>query len=554
MKKAALRRWALPLVGLLGTGCSIDERSPGVQTDTGVGMLGGTTDQMPSAAGNASPAGPPSSAGAGGADATGNMSRGGGDSSNTPSLAAAGSAAATPGGQSPGEPATPAGVCADGQLIDFDTVYEAVAADLGAAASADAPFFRYLTLSNRFDSTGCSGTALDVDRRALTKLVNMLSLGSTATAPVAIDTERTMYRLDERNYQWNRSITVNGQTFADLWEAAVAANPFAVEFSGSSADPAKAAAGTTVPVMLADSFLDTVATGDLYYASIGVTRGDAIDTFISTGLGVDAAGNLANGTQVRAGTTKSSVQRQDVVVQGDAVRVGQGRLWQAFNIDPAQSIFETPLGLETGGREAIFTLPNGMMAFLIADATGAIAIDSEVLLDTQQANLRAIASISCSSCHSRGLIPVVDEVSSVSLANAETLGLNDDQVQRLQDVYRTPAEFAQVMATDSLSYQTALGQLQLSTMDADPVAAAFVQFDKDLALSDAAGDFGMTPMELSANLNVLEPTLAVLGTSVLDRDDFARFYVDSLCILSLALDNQPAAAQCDAAARAAAAP
>jgi len=509
---------------------------------------------------NADNASPTSTAGA--ADAAGagaNANTGGsdaGDSNGTPSLTAAGSAA-TPGRQSPSEPATPSEACVKaGQLLDFDALYEAISADLRAAASTDARFLRYLTLSNRFNS-GCNGPALEADRQALTKLVNMLSLSSAATAPLAIDPERTIYRLDERNYRWNRSITVNGQTFADLWEAAIAANPFAVEFTGTSADSAKAAAGTTVPVMFADSFLDTTATGDLYYASIGVTAGGSIDTFIATELGIDVASDLANGTQIRAGTTKSRVLRQDVLVQGDARGAGQGRLWQSFSVDPNLSagIFAAPLGLQGGSREAIFSLPNGMMAFLIADATGNIALASDVLVDAQQNDLRAIASVSCSSCHADGLISVIDEVAPATLPNVAALGLDSNQVQQLQDVYRAPAEFSQAITSDNLTYQAALGLLQLPTMGADPVAAAFSRFDRDLSLSDAAGDLGVTPARLRANLNLLAPALAVLGTLTLDRDDFAQFYVDSLCNLSIVLENQPTRAQCDdAAARAASAP
>jgi mono/diheme cytochrome c family protein len=341
-----------------------------------------------------------------------------------------------------------------------------------------------------------------------------------------------------------------------VWEAAIAANPFAVEFAGTSADPAKAAAGTTVPVMLADSFLDTVAAGELYYASIGIPTGQAIDSFISTGLGIDVASDLANGTQIRAATSKSRVQRQDLLVQEDAQAGGKGTLWQAFNLttDLTQSAFSVQLGIESGSREAIFTLPNGMLAFLVADDTGKIAIASDVLLDTQRADLRAIASVSCSACHSPGLITVVDEVSPATLPNVAALGLSSDQVQQLQAVYRTPAEFAQAIDRDNLIYQAALARLQLSATDPDPVAAAFNQFNKDLGLSDAAGDLGVTPASLRVNLDLLPAALAVLGTGTLTRDDFARLYVDSLCRISIALDNQPAPAQCEAAARAASAP
>src|SRR4051812_34420260 len=47
MMKSALRRWGLPLVGLWGVGCSVDDRFPDVASNMGVDRLEGTSDEMP---------------------------------------------------------------------------------------------------------------------------------------------------------------------------------------------------------------------------------------------------------------------------------------------------------------------------------------------------------------------------------------------------------------------------------------------------------------------------------------------------------------------------
>ena len=78
------------------------------------------------------------------------------------------------------------------------------------------------------------------------------------------------------------------------------------------------------------------------------------------------------------------------------------------------NIFEDPFGFQPGGTEAIFTLPNGMLGFIIADENDRIVEDSDILLDTNQNNFRAITSVSCANCHATGFIPVVDEVGSDS--------------------------------------------------------------------------------------------------------------------------------------------
>jgi hypothetical protein len=200
----------------------------------------------------------------------------------------------------------------------------------------------------------------------------------------------------------------------------------------------------------------------------------------------------------------------------------------------------------------MFTLPNGMFGFIIADAAGAIVEDSDVLLDTSQNNFRAITSISCSTCHALGLIPVVDEVRDIALANAAAIPLSPAEVASVEAIYVSPVEFARQASEDSQSfYQRALQLAGLPTTGGDPVSSVFLRFDQDMRLADAAGDLGLTPSDLQQNLNLLHPTLGALASGLLDRDDFTGLFVDSLCQLSTPLENQPAPAVCDAAAAAA---
>jgi hypothetical protein len=83
--------------------------------------------------------------------------------------------------------------------------------------------------------------------------------------------------------------------------------------------------------------------------------------------------------------------------------------------------------------------------------------DSDILFDTNQNNFRAVTAVSCSNCHAQGLIPVVDEVREIALANARTIGLNADEVEQLRNVYPTAAEFARIVEGDTQQfYQSAL--------------------------------------------------------------------------------------------------
>ena len=447
----------------------------------------------------------------------------------------------------------PGGVCAD-QLFDFDRLYQEVARDLQSLDDDDQITARYITLTNRATAGVCTDTTLDQDRQALFKLVNMLSTETTVEPPTPVDPDETIYRIDLDDYGWDEPVTVvnaDGSTtdFIDKWEAIAANNQYAVVFEGDDADDAIADSGTNFPVMLADSMLDAASIGNLYYALIDVDVQQNVDDFIINELDIDVVQNLEDGEQIRAGTTKSRISRQDRVVQRDDINVRQGVLWQSFDFedDQNESIFEDPFDFAEGGREAIFTLPNGLFGFIIADEAGNIVEDSDILLDTKQNNFRAVTSVSCSSCHAQGLIPVVDEVREIALANARTSGLNQDEVEQLRDTYPAAAEFARIVENDSQTfYQNALARANVPREGADPMSEVFFRFDEDMRIEDAAGDLGVAVEDLEQDLNLLNPALQVLDGGSVDRDDFTQFYVDSLCKLQVFGDNVPDQDLCDA--------
>jgi mono/diheme cytochrome c family protein len=437
---------------------------------------------------------------------------------------------------------------ADGQLVDFDELFQEINSDLARADNDDTQFYRYISLTNRFTAGVCAD-ALDRDRQGLTKMLNMLSVRASIERPVPINTEETIYRIDLRDFDWDRGIDVDGQGFNDVWEAIAENNPYAVLFEGDDADDAVADTQTDFPVMFADQMLDVAVIGNLYYGIIGVDTNQGLSAFIENELGIDVQANIEDEEAIRAGTTRSRISRQDRVVERHDIEIRGGVLWQSFDFaddDDNENIFEDPFGFAPGGTEAIFTLPNGMLGFIIADENDNIVEDSDILLDTNQNNFRAITSVSCSNCHTLGFIPVVDEVADVALANARNIGLNRDEVEQLEAIYVSPEQFARQVQSDSSGfYQRALQQADLPVQGGDPVSNVFLRFDADMKLADAAGDLGVTPDDLSDSLNLLDPVLTVLRRGALDRDDFTDLYIASLCELSITLENQPEANLCD---------
>jgi hypothetical protein len=191
----------------------------------------------------------------------------------------------------------PAPSC-DGQLITFDELYRTVVADLRREDADERPFLRYVTLINRYNAGACAET-LDRERFALAKLVNMLSTRPRLEVPQPIDRDRLIYRIDLRDYGWDRDIEVGAQSFRDGWEAIIAASPYAVPFTGDQADDLRDDTLTDVPVLNADAMLDAAALGDLYYALIGVDVTQPLSSFVRDELGIDVAANFDEGNVAR---------------------------------------------------------------------------------------------------------------------------------------------------------------------------------------------------------------------------------------------------------------
>jgi mono/diheme cytochrome c family protein len=438
----------------------------------------------------------------------------------------------------------PATSC-EGQLITFDELYQTVEADLRELDSDDREFTRYVTLTNRYNAGVCSNS-LDRERFALIKLVNMLSTRASITAPVAIDPETLIYRLDIRDYDWDRDIDVGGQQFRDGWEAIINSSPYAVPFVGQDADNLREDTLTDVPILNADAMLDVAAIGDLYYGLIGVDVGGSLGDFISNDLGINVQDNLDDGEAVRAGTTRSAISREDRVVERHEIGVRQGAFWQSFDADPDGngSIFADPFDFDRGGTDVIFSLPNGMLGFIIADQNDNIVDESNLLLDTFQDDFVARTSVSCSNCHAQGYNMVNDEVREFVVTNRRRLDRDDFEI--VSEIYLDPVDFADVIAEDSAYFQRALLDAGLPVSGADPVAANFRRFNVDIDLATAAGELGLTPEELDDFINLLDPRLAPLREGVaVDRDDFTDVFEESLCIMQNISENQPDPNRCD---------
>jgi hypothetical protein len=440
-----------------------------------------------------------------------------------------------PGGSGGAPPPVP---CNAGQLIDQDDLYQTINADLSSLDAEDQPFARYLSLADL--ANACAGS-LEDDRAALAKLVNSLSLNAISSPPLAVDAAETLYRVDLRDYDWNRDIVVDGVRFVDAWEAVIASSPYALPFVGDDADDAVADTGTTVPVLFGSAFVAAAASAPLYYALLDIPSD--LDDLLSNGLGIDVAGARAAGETVRAGFVADGLLGEtQFLAERFEIEVRAGVAWQISEF--GGDLFEDPLGNPSGERELVFTLPNGLQGHVVANANGRVKNASDVVIDVAQSERRALVASSFFRLRAQG-VAVEDEVRQFVLDNPGDF--NRAERRAIRAVYPAEAELQSLLDADRSNFFAAsLARLGQDINDApEPVSQTFADFSADVDLATAAGELMVTAEDLRENLLLLDPVLSVLDGGRIDRADFDQLYASSACTLGVVLENQVDPAVCD---------
>lgn len=426
-------------------------------------------------------------------------------------------------------------------FISSDDVWRTVAADLNTLDADDQPFARYLTLANQFNAGTC-GEALDPSRAALEKLVNSVSSSTTLSRLTAVDADLTLYRLDLQDYDWDRAVDVDGTPFVDAWEAIVGSSPYAVAFVGADADDVKADSGTNVPVLFGDAFVATASSAPLYYGLLDIP--EDVDGFIQDDLGIDVAANRLEEEAVRAGLGGTGVGALEFLVERHGIEFRTGSLWQIFSDENgAQALIDDPLSTPPSEeRELAFTLPNGLLAHVLADADGQRIDDSALTLDTNETNFRATIARSYTRFRAQGVAPT-DLLREIVLADPDRF--DQEELEQIRSIYPSAGELDRIASADFSLTAAALEQLGLDPAAADPIGALALAFDRDVDAETAAAALYVSTEELLQNLNLLDPAMAVLDGGKLDRQDFDQLYAPSLCILSVVSENAVDPEICD---------
>lgn len=434
-------------------------------------------------------------------------------------------------------------VCVPGTFITRATALEQVRQDLQGLALQAQPFTRYISLVHLHNAGLCEEDIAPV-RQAVGKLLNALSSEPSIEVPAAIDGLPLVLRIDLRDYGWQDPVLGQGmQMFADTWEMVAGTNPHAISFTGDAAAELQALSGTKFALLQADALVAFAALAPLYYdalrlpdklgeleAQLGVVLEQQIEEELTMDLGKVARAAMR---------VSQSADFNRVIERHELPNAANRALWRTHDFAGQagqQNVFTHPLDFDADVSQVLFTLPNGLHGYMIADANGdrldemPLSIERDPLFTDQI--LRP--GMSCMGCHTTGLIKTRDDLR-FDLDNG-TLRVIFDEVtkQAVRDLYPPRPELDALLEADIASYSAASALAGSVVSDPEPVSATFLAFDAPVELSRAAAELWVTSEELQQNLGKLAADLAPLAEGPVPRSVFSANFAAAACQLAVA--------------------
>lgn len=474
--------------------------------------------------------------------------------------------------------------CSGQPFIARDEVLLRIREDL---VGVDAPrSTRYFSLVN-LRNAGLCDAEIEPYRQGLAKLVNSLSRGIEVVAPVPIDPERLLFRIDLRDYRWQAEdfagLQLSEPTFyfdepdevltrhADRWEMLAAQNPYAVEYLGSVAERIKDDTGTPFFVLRADAFIDASSRSPLYYDILDIPRCSArfdlesaacdpsatptdcapgepcCEQCLDARLGVNVVRNIlsellteGDGGDIvaRAGLYTSGVSQHNRVIERHSLPfTSEGAFWISYDFASSEgqaNIRVHPFDFKFAGGEVIYTLPNGLQGYMLSDEQGSRLNEAptEIVQDPSQVDVVVRNGISCIGCHQSGMLPGRDDI---LRDRCEGPGADEEVCEDIKKLYPGEDSINALLDRDGERFRAALGRAQVRVDTEEPVLASFRAFGEAVTVRRAAAELELPEEVLLAELAALPPDLQGLRDAPLRREVFTASFAVSACLRRIGL-------------------
>lgn len=442
--------------------------------------------------------------------------------------------------------------CADQPFIPTTETLAKISNDLNTSPEVSInalPFTRYFSLVHLYNAGWCE-EEIEIYRQGLSKLVNSLSRETKVVAPVAIDPLRLIYRIDIRDYDWDRKVSISegsqaGRVYDDVWELIADQNEYTIEYEGDNAEKIKLDTFTKFPVLQADAFVDATSRSPLYYDVLSIpTRRQDLEQEFGINLAADINKEVTEDPNkvARAAFHKSDVSDFHRVIERHEFPDASNRVyWISFDFSSEagdKNVFVNPLDFKFDGGEIIFNLQNGLQGYMLVNALGNRLNEAptNIVRDKNQKDGIVRNGISCMGCHSSGMITAQDDLR-WEIDHGEGAGIFDDpERDQIRRLYPERADFEVLLAEDTDRFTAAVDTLAIPSEAKDePIVTTFLAFDEDVKLRRAAAELGLPESDLRKLIALLSKDLNDLlkEDGSIQRAAFTANFAASVCALKL---------------------
>jgi hypothetical protein len=370
----------------------------------------------------------------------------------------------------------------------------------------DRRFARYFTITHLYNA-GLSEDELQTYRFALAKLVNSLSWQKRIVKPRAVDAARTVFRVDNRDYRWSERV----------WEHILAVYPHGVLQDTPVARECYDTAGGQLCHVRADWFVAAASRPPLYHEVLQLPDSERK---LEEQLHIDVAQDVRQERVARAGFNGSGISRNNRLIERH--ETPHGSYWRSYDFASntgRRNLFAHPLGpgrgaatFESDGGEVIFSLPNGLHAFMLLDHRGR-RLDKgplAIVSDPRRPDRAVENGVSCMACHARGLIPKEDQIRAHADRNAGSF--DQGEADTIKALYPPETVLRALLTRDNERFRRAVEETGSRLTTTEPVAALVAHYEGELDLTTAAAELGLKPADLSGRLNGSAVLGRVLGS------------------------------------------
>ncbi len=432
---------------------------------------------------------------------------------------------------------------------------------------------RYLSLQNLYNYFVQGEPVFDdikLRRLAdgLSKLVNSLSWNASVVPLSEVPHSKgVLWRVRLSHY----NDEIRGLT-KTLWDRIGAADPYQISHETPAYERIKSLSGTKFPIIRGD-FFAVQASRDFYYEAMGFDffKRDQklnvslpqIETQLLGKTTQKILAEASNQNIVRAGFLRSGVsvsnrllERHDITTHRD------GAYWHSYDFEASEGkkqLAQNPLGPEGAfstenafkhdGGEVIFSLPNGLHAYVLANAKGQLLVDAPFQIVRHPVKGTIFNAVSCFDCHREGLIDKGDEIRRFTEDNQDLFNARDLlKIRQLYPDRRVAGNsFDRLMGLDNQRYAKALAQTSVTPTPVDfqaervfePLTEITDYFAETVSLEKALSEVGMSSGEFTSRLREQPDLRRVIGAyaqnepQAVDRQAFKKLFPKMIEALEL---------------------